>query len=102
MKTKLQPDPEAITITKDQLWLMLLSTIRYSMGRRTYITAICKDLVYRFIQYLEPWQQKQIAEEIQKELDRAHKSNQLLGDQCDEDCWRDIVQFLMVKEKIHE
>jgi len=69
------------------LWVMLLSTFRYSFGRRSYITSSCYFLLEDYGRVLLEQQLLQIAEEIEKELEMYHQRGKTMGDKCDEEQW---------------
>lgn len=60
--TPTMPGPE-------DLWVMLLSTVRYSLGRQTYMTSLAPELVLKYSYHLTVNQLLQIAREIQEYLD---------------------------------
>lgn len=53
----------------EDLWVMLLSTIRYSLGRQTYMTSLAPELVLKYSYHLTVDQLVQVAREIQEYLD---------------------------------
>lgn len=53
-----------IELREEDIWPLLIATVRYSLGRRSYMPAVCAGLVRRYGRYLEPWQRRQISEEI--------------------------------------
>ena len=75
-------------IKKTELWIMLAATVRYSMGRRTYMPSVCRNLIRKYRGHLDKRQIKQIRDEIQDELSMDLID---MGDQCDIDCWKGIV-----------
>lgn len=85
---------DEIIVTSDELWMMMLSTIRYSMGRRSYIVAVCDDLVKKFAPKLEYHQLEQIAEEIEKEVLLCEGRNETLGMQMDHDSWKKTASWI--------
>ena len=64
MKKKLQ----TIQVEYQDLWTLLLSTIRYSMGRTTYMPEYCIDLYLNYGRKLSVGCKKQIANEIKEKL----------------------------------
>ena len=74
-------------VTEIDLWALLLSTVRYSMGRRTYMTSYAPELVKRYGQNLSKAQLIQIANEVAAELKRETNHSGYLGDSCDVDNW---------------
>jgi formylmethanofuran dehydrogenase subunit E len=90
-KKKVEKTPEVKKFTQELVeldaWTMLLSTIRYSFGRRTYMSSLAWELVIRYESYLNSHQLNQIASEIEEELERHHKHGQDMGDPCDVASW---------------
>jgi hypothetical protein len=85
------------TIHKNDMWTLLLSTIRYSMGRTTYMTSLAPELVLRYKDYLTPRQLSQIADEIEKEIKIYERSGRTLGDPSDHSSWKKAahdIQFI--------
>ena len=76
------------------MWIMLLSTIRYSMGRRTYMTSLAPELVGRYKKALTDDQLKQIKEEVEKEIKMTESMGKTLGDECDHISWTAFVNQL--------
>lgn len=89
-------DPQAreIMVSGGDLWVMLSATIRYSLGRSTYMSALCTDLYSRYRWVLSREQRKQLAEEVRRELERAEQASFLVGHQCDHDAWRAFVAMI--------
>ena len=52
------------------MWTFLLSTVRYSLGRSTYMTSHAPELVAKYHEYLEDHQLRQVEREIVQELRR--------------------------------
>lgn len=81
-------------IDAQTMWIFLLSSLRYAMGRRSYITGVTAELVAEHFDMLTPAQREQVIEEIQQELDRREAVGSTLGDQCDHEVWqRAVVQL---------
>jgi len=80
-------------IDKKDMWVLLLSTVRYSMGRMTYMSSLAPELVFRYKDYLNEYQLKQIKEEVEKELEchNVMKKEKIqedwLGHECDVNSW---------------
>lgn len=81
-------------IAGEDAWIMLLCTIRYSMGRMTYMTSLCTDLYLRYRKHLEPCQRAQIWEEVETEVRRAESRGGLLGHACDHQAWRQLLDII--------
>ena len=70
------------------LFTLLLSTVRYSLGRRTYMSTEAPELVCKYGSSLEYWQLQQIADEIDRVLTEYERAETTLGDRCDHESWR--------------
>lgn len=85
----------AMTKTKPvapiDMWIMLIATVRYSLGRRSYMPSLSGELVARYSSYLTRDQLLQIASEIENELNLYSRLGKTLGDPCDEETWRNNV-----------
>lgn len=69
-------------------WIMLLSTVRYSFGRSSYIVSECLELIEKY--KLEESQRTQLHREISDELDRAVRFGTFLGDETNHRIWEQI------------
>lgn len=57
-------------VQNEDLWFMLLSTIRYSLGRTSYAPSYAMELTLRYRNELEPEQVKQLCDEVRDWLRR--------------------------------
>lgn len=87
-----------ITLTQDDLYTMLLSTVRYSLGRQTYITGVCRDLIERYAGLLTPPQRVVLRRDIADAMERHDALGGGLGMSCDVDAWRGALAFLDAKQ----
>ncbi len=85
----------AIEVSDYDLEHMLMSALRYSFGRMTYITSMCAGHLCDYVPLLHPRTQKKFINELEKLL--AHEDP---GMDCDEVEWRCALAFL--KEKYEE
>ena len=81
------------------LWIFIISTIRYSMGRRTYMSELAPELMMRYKDALTPEQIKQIGEEIESELKINSSNPGYLGDDCDIDSWDRARRWCLEEQK---
>ena len=84
-----------IYIDKQDLWVMLLSTIRYSMGRMSYMPSYACDLVLKYKKHLDTEQIEQIYKEVEQEVKIYENAEKTLGMECDHRTWKN---FLLTKE----
>lgn len=82
----------------DDAWVLVLSTIRYSLGRRSYIVGLSQDLYDRYKPYLLPWQRLQVAREVAEELRMYEDLGRTLGAEMDHKSWRAFSDRIMREE----
>lgn len=75
----------------DDLWVMIVSTIRYSLGRATYMPGWACEIYQRYKIHLTPDRRKQIYDEVRGEIDRAERNDKLLGMDFDHKQWKKLV-----------
>ena len=75
-------------VNNNDMWVLLLSTIRYSFGRRTYMSSLSGELVLRYKHFLTKQQLEQIAEEIENELKLSEAQGVTLGMDIDHRAWQ--------------
>ena len=85
MVKKIKPD-------NNDMWILLMSTIRYSMGRRTYMSFLAGELVIKYHSYLTKNQLLQIVEEIERELKLSEVNSNYLGSKYDHEGWKENLQ----------
>ena len=78
------------TVNTTDLWTMIMCTLRYAMGRRSYITSLAADLVRIYKSWLEPTELDQIKRELKRELERSNELGRTLGDPPDHDVWKKL------------
>jgi hypothetical protein len=78
---------KSVTISDLNFWMMILSTLRYAMGRRSYITSLVPELVIQYQDVLEVQQLRQIQQEVVEELRKYNEVGRTMGDKCDDDGW---------------
>jgi len=76
------------------LWVMLLSTIRYSLGRSTYMPGYCIDLYKDYGSFLQRSQRQQIADEIKQAIELAVSCNKTVGMKCDHETWLNFISII--------
>ncbi len=76
-------------VAPNDLWIMAISTVRYSMGRSTYMSSMALELVIRYEKDLHVIQLHQIANEVAEALRIREESNSTLGMQMDHDAWKE-------------
>jgi len=76
------------TPTKNDMWLMLLSTVREAMGRRTYMSELAGELVIKYQDWLTSRELDQIAKEIEENIERHVVDGKRLGQEVDHEAWK--------------
>ena len=79
-----------IQIEATDLWVLLSSTIRYSMGRQGYMPSYCAEIYHKYKDFLSIGQRRQIAEEIFEQIRLAEASGKFLGSEYDHNEWRNL------------
>ncbi len=95
--------PKSIVVLQKDLYLFLVASVRYALGRATYIVGETIDAIVRYWDYLTPEQRKVIHRDIYEELQRADSMNHKLGHQIDHDSWvaieKSLAQLLKKEEQ---
>jgi hypothetical protein len=81
-----------VPVEREDIWILLMSTIRYAMGRRSYMPGLAMDLVAKYRKYITPEQLNQIYDEISEEVKKYSAFGGTLGDPSDHQSWVDFVQ----------
>lgn len=85
MRQRLLPGEVAVPV--DVLYSLLLSHIRYSMGRMTYIVGECCKRVRWYWPHLEKGHREVLMRDVTEELDRCEKHGSKLGMEMDHREW---------------
>lgn len=85
---------ENASVDPNTLWCLLLYTVRYAMGRMSSAPSDAADWVRYYRKHLDQSQIDQIADEVEKELQRCISRGTLLGHQCDHETWTRLVADL--------
>lgn len=83
-----------MTLSNDALYTLLVCSLRYAMGRRSYITGDVADLIRTHDKHLRQSQREVLARDLRDALQRAIERGQTLGEQCDHDDWRSLLIWL--------
>jgi len=70
------------------LWVLLMSTVRYSFHRQTYMTSLSWEMVLLYEKALSTRQLSQIAAEIEQQLKAAEEHHITVGSAHDHGMWR--------------
>lgn len=85
---------DAVPVSRFDLWVLVLSYVRYAIGRRSTAPWAASDYVQRWRPEFTPEQVEQIAREVEAELriEETHPGH--CGMECDVRTWRDLVRRL--------
>ena len=84
----------AAGVPLDHLWTMIVSTVRYALGRRSYIVAETADIVRTYFPLFTVAQVEQLTKEIKEALKLAEGRGEHLGMAMDHDTWTSLVKDL--------
>ena len=73
---------------------ILICAVRYALGRMSYIVGVVCNYVYYKRNTLSKECINIIIRDIREELERYHKAGQLLGMDCDERTWMNLLEVL--------
>lgn len=91
-KPRQKADPNAAIINKEHMWTLLLCSVRYALGRATYMPHYVIELVERYRGLITDNQFRQIVEEVKKELEIYESNSRTLGHDIDHRAWRAFVE----------
>lgn len=90
-------DKTDTVVTNYEMWLFLICSLRYAMGRRSAVVSDVIESIDKHFSVLPRHQQLQIIKEIVIELRLAEDGNKTLGDPMDHKAWRNAVNVLCKK-----
>ncbi len=73
---------------KEDLSAMLVGSVRYALGRRTYIVDWTCEFIRNNTHLLLEKDKKVIIRDIEQQKEYGY------GDKCDEDCWLALLKYL--------
>jgi len=68
--------------------MLLISSFRYALGRRTYIVSQIVEYLKEDWEVLSEWQQKQIKGDIEHAIE-----HDIAGDPCDIEHWKKVLEY---------
>lgn len=86
--------PRAVSVAPDDAWVLLISTVRYAMGRACTAPTAAQRLVETYRAALAPWRVAQIVREVREECRRAEREGRPLGQPIDHCGWLDFADRL--------
>lgn len=86
------PEQSVVMEVSDQdIWIMLLSTVRYAMGRKSYMPALTISLFHKYRSALTKNQQDQLVREVAIEVQLHENLGRTLGDSVHHRKWSNFV-----------
>lgn len=80
----------SISISSADLFLLIVSSVRYALRRRTYIVGSTIDFVNRYYKYLTKEELSVITRDIDVVLSEHNSGHRLIGDECDYKQWDNL------------
>lgn len=75
-------------VTEEDLQIMLLSTFRYSLGRKTYMSEVCADFLTKWWHVLPESHRQMIQDEIRHGIRIGNA-----GSDCDVAAWERVLEL---------
>ena len=82
-------------VRTDDIFLLLISSVRYAMGRQTYIVKETCNMVRRYRKHLREQDAMIIVRDVQREIDMVEGMNKTLGADFDHKEWQKLVVDLL-------
>lgn len=80
-----------VRVSKDELSVMLIATVRYALGRQSYFPGIAQGLLKKFWGVVSKADRDVILRDMQEYLEKGTRLN---GHDCYEHEWRDLFVWL--------
>ena len=77
---------------------MLISAVRYALGRQSYIVGVTCEFVRTVKPKLSQWCINILIRDIAEELDRYHDLGRPCGMECDDSSWCSLLEELRDEE----
>lgn len=94
-----RPRAGCIDVPEHEVWLLVLSFVRYAMGRRSTAPHLAVDFVRQYFFYFNAQERSQLERELAMELDRSERLGKFLGDKIDDDAWRKLQAWMRTQEQ---
>ena len=83
-----------VTVTRDDLFSMLVGQVRYSLGRSSYIVGTACEQVRRYWRHLDAGEREVIERSVTSEFDRYDRAGQPCGMDIDHRAWTFLVAWM--------
>lgn len=81
----------SVTLNNQEFFVLIVSAVRYAMGRATYVVGETCDIVKKHLAVLTPEQKQMLARDIEDEIKRAEREGKILGMSLDHAEWSNLV-----------
>lgn len=88
----------SVEVADGDIWPLLLCTIRYAMGRSSYIVGDACDYYRRYRARLTAYQRKQIGREIAEAIALEERLGRVLGHDMDHREWKRLADEIAAQE----
>ena len=84
------------------LGILLLHSLRYSVGRRSTAPSATAGLIYRYWGDCEPLYRAPLLRDLREEFERAWRLGdpRLLGDECDRQTWAELLIWMHAQQAV--
>ncbi len=93
------PPYETMVEVRNDLYLMLVSTLRYSMGRQTYMVAETCRLVQKYWKFMDAGMREVLIRDLAQELERVEQRGNFLGSDFDHNDWATLLINLRQRQE---
>lgn len=87
-----------VMILRKHLAIMLISTVRYSLGRATYMVGVTCDMVREYAHKIPRASLQVLLRDIATEIDRHERDGRILGHDMDHREWKRLLEHIRVHE----
>lgn len=95
-------DTEYPQVARDHLFSLLVSSVRYALGRSSYVTSLTCGMVTAYAKHLRTHEIEVIIRDIAAELDVAVRKDKHLGMRCDHNDWKFLLNWLCTEFKVRD
>lgn len=83
-----------IKMTESDLFHLLMSSMQYALGRRSYITSVVSGLIINHFQELSTVHQQTLYERLNESINASHQRGDFIGDPIDDETWQRLRRVL--------
>ena len=83
-----------VLIDRSHLEFLLWTSMRYCMGRKTYVTSSYEDVVKSVKHLIHPTVKEGLVKDLKREMDLAKERGEFLGQACDHESWEEVLHAL--------